>query len=217
MLLFAAGLVAVQRLRLLPAVYVLHLGLAFEILVAWCISYAETFLRIGADEVVRGGSMVAVWIAFVMMLVRHTPASTLIVATIAASTWPAAYYFNVWQHGYEVAPWNRLTLWMFPPTWLRFGLLLTKRIFRIEMQAQKAEELGSYQLAYMIGEGGMGQCGVRGTACWRATRRSRSSVRMGTGEVRRDRLKYCGSVSNAKPKRRRGWSARTRFTFSTSA
>ncbi len=158
MLLFAAGLVAVQRLKLLPAVHVLHLGWTFEILVAWCISYAETFIHIRPDEVVRGGSMVAVWIAFVMMLVRHTPLSTLVIATIAASTWPAAYFFNVWQHGYEIAPWNRLVLWMFPPYMVAFwAFLLTKRIFRIEMQAQKAEELGSYQLAYMIGEGGMGQ------------------------------------------------------------
>jgi serine/threonine-protein kinase len=158
MLLFAAALVAIQRMKLLPAVHVLHVGLAFEIFVAWCISYAETFLRIGPDEVVRGGSMVAVWIAFVMMLVRHTPLSALIVAMIAASSWPAAYYFNVWQHGYEVAPWNRLALWMFPPYMVAFwAFMLTKRIFRIEMQAQKAEELGSYHLAYMIGEGGMGQ------------------------------------------------------------
>lgn len=158
MLLLAAALVAVQRLRLLPAVHVLRLGLVFEVLVAWGISYAETFLPIGADEVVRGGSMVAVWIAFVMMLVRHTPLSTLRVATIAASMWPAAYFFNVWQQGYEIAPWNRLALWMFPPYMVAFwAFLLTKRIFRVEMQAQKAEELGSYQLAYMLGEGGMGQ------------------------------------------------------------
>jgi len=164
-LLFAAGLVAVQRLKLLPPLHVLSLGLVFEILVAWCISYAETFMPIKADEIVRGGSMVAVWIAFVLMLVRHTPLATLVVATVAAFTWPAAYYFNVWFHGYEVAPWNRLTLWMFTPfmtaCWAYF---LTKRIFRIEMQAQKAEELGSYKLAYLLGEGGMGEV-------WRARHR----------------------------------------------
>lgn len=157
-LLFAAALVAVQRLKLLPAVHVLHLGLFFEVLVAWCISYAETFIPIRADEIVRGGSMVAVWIAFVMMLVRHTPAASLIVATIAASMWPLAYAFNVWNHGYEIAPWNRLALWMFTPYMTAaWAFFLTKRIFRIEMQAQKAEELGSYKLAYMIGEGGMGE------------------------------------------------------------
>jgi serine/threonine-protein kinase len=165
MLLFAAGLVALQRLKLVPAVHVLYFGLAFEVLVAWCISYAETFLAIRADEVVRGGSMVAVWIAFVMMLVRHTPMSALIVAMIAASSWPAAYFFNVWQHGYEVAPWNRLALWMFTPYMVAFwSFMLTKRIFRIEMQAQKAEELGSYKLAYLLGEGGMGEV-------WRARHR----------------------------------------------
>ncbi len=164
-LLFAAALVAVQRLKLQPASRVLHLGLAFEVLVAWCISYAETFLPIRPDEIVRGGSMVAVWIAFVLMLVRHTPLTTLAVASISALTWPAAYFFNVWQHGYDVAPWNRLVLWMFTPfmtaCWAYF---LTKRIFRIEMQAQKAEELGSYKLAYLLGEGGMGEV-------WRARHR----------------------------------------------
>ncbi|HPT28976.1 MAG TPA: serine/threonine-protein kinase [Bryobacteraceae bacterium] len=164
-LLFAAGLVAVQRLRVLPAVNVLHLGLVFEILVAWCISYAETFLPIKANEVVRGGSMVAVWIAFVLMLVRHTPLTTLLVATLAACTWPAAYFFNVWLHGYETAPWNRLVLWMFTPFMTAFwAYFLTKRIFHIEMQAQKAEELGSYKLAYLLGEGGMGEV-------WRARHR----------------------------------------------
>lgn len=164
-LLFAAAIVAVQRLRLLPAVHVLHFGLFFEVLVAWCISYAETFIPIRADELVRGGSMVAVWIAFVMMLVRHTPAATLVVATLAASMWPLAYAFNVWHQGFEVAPWNRLAIWMFTPFMTAaWAFFLTKRIFRIEMQAQKAEELGSYKLAYMIGEGGMGEV-------WRARHR----------------------------------------------
>jgi serine/threonine-protein kinase len=141
------------------------MGLFFEVLVAWCISYAETIIPIGANETVRGVSMVAVWIAFVMMLVRHTPFATLVVATLAASTWPLAYAFNVWIHGYALAPWNRLAVWMFAPFMTAaWAFFLTKRIFRIEMQAQKAEELGSYKLAYLIGEGGMGEV-------WRARHR----------------------------------------------
>jgi len=64
LVLYSAGLVAVQKLKLLPASYILSLGLFFEVLVAWCISYFETVLPLGPNEVVRGVSMVAVWLAF---------------------------------------------------------------------------------------------------------------------------------------------------------
>ncbi len=164
--LFSLGLVVVHRLKLLPPLHILNLGLVFSILVAWCISFLETFLPMDGSAVVRGSSLVAVWLAFVTMLVRHTPVVTLIVGLISASMWPLAYWVNLGLNGSQGLPVNRLIMWLFPPfvsvIWAYF---LNKRIYEIEMQATKAEELGSYQLVYMIGQGGMGEVCGRRTGC----------------------------------------------------
>jgi serine/threonine-protein kinase len=163
--LFAAGLVALRRLQLVPPIYIVNLGLVFEVLVAWCIGFFETFLPMSATEVVRGSSTVAVWLAFVTMLIRHTPLVTLLVGLVAASMWPLAYYVNLNLHGYDPLPWNRLGIWLFPPYLTAiWAHLMNKRIYRVELQASKAEELGSYQLIYQIGQGGMGDV-------WRARHR----------------------------------------------
>lgn len=163
--LYSAGLIAAFKLKLMPPIHMLNLGLGFSVLVAWCIAYMETRLPMQADQVVRGGSMVAVWLAFVTMLVRHTPAVTLLVGLLSASMWPMAYYANLQLHGNEPLPWNRLAVWMFAPyitaVWAYF---LNRRIFDIELAASRAEELGSYQLVYLIGQGGMGEV-------WRARHR----------------------------------------------
>lgn len=156
-LLFSAGLVAAQRLHLVPGVYILRAGLFFEVLVAWCISFAETVLPLRPDEVVRGGSMVAVWIAFISMLVRHTPVVTSLVALLGGLTWPAAYLINLTLNGTDPLPASRLMVWLMPIIVVVFWVyFLNKRMFRIEAQAERAEELGSYQLVHKIGQGGMG-------------------------------------------------------------
>ena len=157
-LLFAAGLGVVQQLKLLPSIYVLNLGMIFEVLVAWFMGYAETFLPLHGGDMVRGAPMVAVWLVFVILLVRHTPLVTLVTAMAGATMWPLAYFFNVWQHGYELLPWNRLAMWLFAPYMSAcWAYLLTRRIFRLERQAQNAEDLGSYKLVCLMGEGGMGE------------------------------------------------------------
>lgn len=163
--LFSGGLMAAQKLKLVPSIYILNLGLAFEVLVAWCIAYLETFLPFQPGELVRGGSLVAVWLAFVTMLVRHTPAVTLVVSLVAASMWPLAYFINTSAHQYDPLPLSRLTLWLFPPFMAAvWAFFMNKRIFQMELEAQRAEELGSYELVYMIGQGGMGEV-------WRARHR----------------------------------------------
>lgn len=164
-LFFAVGLFAARRLKLLPPIHIVNLGLVFSILVAWCISFLETALPLEGSAVVRGTSAVAVWLAFVTMLVRHTPLATLIVGLVSASMWPLAYYVNLSLNGAAPLPGNRLAVWLLAPYvaagWAYF---MNLRIYQMEMQATRAEELGSYQLVYMIGQGGMGEV-------WRARHR----------------------------------------------
>jgi serine/threonine-protein kinase len=163
--LFSVALVAAQRLKLLPPLHILHLGLAFSVLVAWCIAFFETVLPMDPTSVVRGSTLVAVWLAFVTMLVRHTPVVTLLVGLLAASMWPLAYFVNLSLNGSAGLPPNRLMMWIFPAYLSAFwAYFMNRRIYQMEVQATRAEELGSYQLVYMIGQGGMGEV-------WRARHR----------------------------------------------
>jgi serine/threonine-protein kinase len=164
-ILYASGLVSAQRLRLMPAAHILNLGLVFVVLVSWCIAFMETALPMDPNQVVRGGTLVAVWLAFVTMLIRHTPIVTLIVGVVSASMWPLAYWINLNLNQGPALPAGRLVIWLFPAYMTAlWAFFLNKRIFQMEMAAQKAEDLGSYHLVYMIGQGGMGEV-------WRARHR----------------------------------------------
>lgn len=160
------GITAVQQFRLLSPLATLNLGLVFEVIVAASISYSETALLVSPDFPIIGCSKVALWIAVVGLLIPNKPWKKLVTALASASTWPVFYSIGVLSRELQPLPLNALIVWLHIPyltALLTFAL--SKRVFRMESAAEKARQLGSYQLDALIGTGGMGQV-------WRARHRS---------------------------------------------
>lgn len=156
--LFAAGLIALQHYRVVPALTILRLGMVFEIVVAFSIATLETSLPFDPQAFVRGGSNLGIWIVIVGFLVPNRPIVTLTVALVAATMWPLAYFMNVARLDLQPLPLNRLLAWMLMPysaaLWAYF---IGRRMHGMEVAAQKAQDLGSYHLESLIGRGGMGE------------------------------------------------------------
>jgi len=164
-LLFTLGIGVIRHFRLLPSLTILNLGLAFEVLVAFAISFAETAFPISQTLPVLGIPKVALWIAVVGLLIPNKPRTKLVVAFLSASMWPLAYALNLHLRGYAPLPANRLIVWIHVPYLMALvAYVLAKRIYVMEKAAQKARDLGSYNLVSLIGSGGMGEV-------WRARHR----------------------------------------------
>jgi len=144
---------------------IIKLGLVFEVLIAFYVGLVETSHKYDGTSIVRGTSMVAMWIVLTGLLIPNTPFMKLISAVLQALMWPAAYFLNQYIHGNPLLPWNRFTIWMMPiVVAVIWTSLLSRRMYSMQIAKQKADELGSYQLDYMIGRGGMGEV-------WRARHR----------------------------------------------
>jgi serine/threonine-protein kinase len=157
-LLFTLAIGVIRQFRLLPPLAILNLGLVFEVLVAFAISLAETAVPISGQGPVLGIPKVALWIAVVGLLIPNKPGTKLAVAFISASMWPLAYALNLHLQGFEPLALNRLMVWLHVPYLMAFvTYALAKRIYVMETAAQKARDLGSYNLVSLIGSGGMGE------------------------------------------------------------
>lgn len=159
------GITAVQKYKLLAPMTILHLGVVFEVAVAAAISFSETAIQLPVDQPVLGTSMLAVWIGIVGLIIPNKPLIKLATALVSASMWPLAYSINVHLHGFAPLPANRLLMWIHLPFVMAFvSAALARRMYRMESAAQKARDLGSYELVALIGKGGMGEV-------WRARHR----------------------------------------------
>ncbi len=153
----AGALFTIQRNGWTKKETLLNLGMFFQVYVAFAIAMLETS-RPWTDEVVLGHSALAIWLSICGLLLPNTPMKAGLSAILAASMWPAAYYFNLWLYGFDPLPLNRLAVWLFPNYVMAIWMfILNKRIFEMQITQVKAEELGSYQLDYLIGRGGMGE------------------------------------------------------------
>jgi serine/threonine-protein kinase len=154
----AAGLIALQHYRVVPALTILRLGMVFQIVVAFSIATLETSVPFEPDAFVRGGSNLAVWILIVGFLVPNRPIVTLGAALVAATMWPLAYAINVVRLDLTPLPVNRLLVWVLMPYAAALcAYFIARRLHGMEVAAQKAQDLGSYHLESLIGRGGMGE------------------------------------------------------------
>ncbi len=155
--LLAAALFSVQRAGWAKKQTLLDLGIVFQVYVSFAISMLETSMP-WKDDVVMGHSAVAIWLSICGLLLPNAPVKAGIAALVSASMWPAAYYLNLWLYSFDPLPFNRLAVWLFPNFVMAIWMfLLNKQIFKMQINQAKAEELGSYQLDYLIGKGGMGE------------------------------------------------------------
>ncbi len=153
----AAAFFAVQRNGWVKKQTLLDLGIVFQVYVAFAISMMETSLP-WKDDVVMGHSAVAIWLSICGLVLPNSPLKAGVAALLSAASWPAAYFFNLYLYNLDPLPFNRFAVWIFPNFVMAIWMfILNKRMFQMQLKEVKAEELGSYQLDYLIGKGGMGE------------------------------------------------------------
>jgi serine/threonine-protein kinase len=161
----AAGIALLQHYRLLSPVTILSIGLGFEVIVAFAISYGETMVPPRSELPIFGISAVTLWITVVGLLIPNKPWIRLVTALISATTWPLAYVLNLHLSGFEPLPLSRFLFWIYMPYMMAVvTYVISRRIYRMEIDVQQVRELGSYNLVSFIGTGGMGEV-------WRARHR----------------------------------------------
>lgn len=156
-LVFSGLFAVIMRNGWLRKEALLDLGIVFQVYVAFSLSMMETALP-WDNHVVLGASKVAIWLSLCGLLLPNIPWKAGIAAAVSAAMWPAAYYLNLNLYGYEPLEPNRLATWIAPNIIMAVWMfVLNKRMFVMQIREAKAEELGSYQLDYLIGKGGMGE------------------------------------------------------------
>jgi eukaryotic-like serine/threonine-protein kinase len=142
----------------------LDLAFVYEVLSALCVSLASHVVPLTLERAQRGWSGVAV-IALAYPLVIPNTRGKVVLATLATAAMdPVGLLIQV-TAGLPV-PARQPMIQEFAPTVVGavLGILLSRLIFRISVEASRARELGSYRLVEPLGAGGMGEV-------WRAEHR----------------------------------------------
>ena len=122
------------------------------------IAMVETSVPFTPGKAVLGISSIGPWLVFVSVVIPQRPGVTLAVTMIAATTWPVAYAINAARFDFPTPPIGQWLTWPVINYLMAFlSFIAGNRAFGTACRAQQAEDLGSYRLVSLIGEGGMGE------------------------------------------------------------
>lgn len=153
--------IVIHRFGFLSPRRVLELGVAFEIFASFGIALIEFTKARAPVPTTFGISAVPMWILAFGIFVPNTPLRTLLASVISACTGPAAYVLSRRVTGIPAWESSDLVLW-FVPVFLMAGwtYFLSRDLYRMEVDINRAREMGSYSLEKLLGRGGMGEVWV---------------------------------------------------------
>jgi serine/threonine-protein kinase len=162
-ILIAAGLVALQRYKVVTSRTLLDFGMAFELIVALAIAMVETARPFDPSVPLLGLSLIGPWVVFAGAAIPRRPNVRLALAIAAATMWPVAYWINSTRFGFVTESWRHTSIWPIMNYLLAMVAYVTGRwTYGQARDAPHAHDLGSYRLLTPIAEGGMGEV-------WRAS------------------------------------------------
>ena len=152
------GIFLLARGRKIPAGWVDDVGLLYFVAGGLLISVFEQWQPRPTNVAVMGFPWVCLWIVLYPMVVPLRGGKFVLAALVAAGGAPMALMLSVAIHGSGL-PTATALAWLIVPALLSAALAVypTPFIHRLETEAARARELGSYQLVALLGEGGMGE------------------------------------------------------------
>lgn len=151
--------------RKVPPALMLDLGLLFEVVGALWIGLVEHGMPPTADLPFRGVSSVGVWITFFVLVVPSTLGKTVLAALATACMGPVGLLASILYYGSAVPePGRWVQLFFANFLFAAFAIVLSRFVYSLGCDMNKAREMGSYKLVELLGAGGMGEV-------WRAEHR----------------------------------------------
>jgi serine/threonine-protein kinase len=152
----ALAMIAVTHARRLSAEQILAIGTVFQVIGAFIISLNDYTAQWTAGQITRGVPGATVWV-MAFPLVPSTLRRSALTAFAAAATGPAALALAA-ALGRSI-PEPQVAAMFYLPLFIGAALstLASGAIYRLAVDASRAQQLGSYQLVEKIAEGGMGE------------------------------------------------------------
>lgn len=164
-LLLGLTMYSVSRWAHWPPCRILSAGLVFQVLASFLIAFIETYWPYAPDDLIHGHSAVAIWIVYFALLIPVSWRQTIVASLFSALTLPAAMALHILL-GHVPSP--TLGQWILinlaPMLMVAATAPLSRYLFSLGAQVNKAREAGSYEFIERLGLGGMGEV-------WRARHR----------------------------------------------
>ena len=156
-LLLTLVLLLATRASRLSEVQVLNLGLVYEVVLCFMISYVSIW-RVYVDT---GWLPHATWIGVIMvmypLIIPSQPRRTLFTALAAASTAPMSVLILNLNGTIPFHPMNYVVMSIDPLICVAIAVFGSRVLHGMHQEVARAEELGSYRLKERLGRGGMGE------------------------------------------------------------
>lgn len=149
---------ALSRRRDISVERLLDIGLAYEVLVCFCIAAMENLTQPAPGQEARGVSWICLVIVLFPIYMPAPPMRVMVASFLAALTGPLTVPLVTHVTHYAAPP-LFLAAGLFAPNFISVGLALVSVvvIHRLSEKVREARELGAYQLEKMLGSGGMGE------------------------------------------------------------